>query len=570
MGTYMKKIWLIWNNRTRLTINKIVYQDESMKDNRKRLWGVATIIALISTVTVLFMNSFSTVLFKWIYGILNSTDVENVKWFSIFNLFVFLSFLISGIYDQLYRFWFAEDLELLVLSPISLNQLFVAKILERTYIKFMFFMLVLAVFFYQLSLFLNLSLGTGIILFGTFALQLVLVIVIRFIFISTMVIKKALQQSLLPFVLLFFSINIINAIFLIYLIKPFLKNMTHFFFYPFYLSIYESFFVKVVIKIASFTYFPHSMAVGVFKFSPFFALITYAIVIGILFKVADKRLNKLITEYIFGKMQEARSVRAEAKKKIHTDSIIFLVEKIPFIHPHVRFIMKKDLLIFTRDDKYRWKMVFVIMSLGLIGIVGAYYFIENNMDALSSHSTSASVFLSITVLFMFMNSIVSRFSIDSEGRSFRNLVILPVESKHIAMAKIISMLLALIPFLIIYFIGILILFKPNFLILSVIILSTMPVMLLIGLISTATFPNFSDESLLNLPSTRAKVMINILFGFYLLFNGILFYFISDPVISISAFVFTNCMLVIFLFGRFCNKIEGFTFNSFESLSELFD
>lgn len=98
MGTYMKKIWLIWNNRTRLTINKIVYQDESMKDNRKRLWGVATIIALISTVTVLFMNSFSTVLFKWIYGILNSTDVENVKWFSIFNLFVFLSFLISGIY----------------------------------------------------------------------------------------------------------------------------------------------------------------------------------------------------------------------------------------------------------------------------------------------------------------------------------------------------------------------------------------------------------------------------------------------------------------------------------------
>jgi len=30
MGTYMKKIWLIWNNRTRLTINKIVYQDESM------------------------------------------------------------------------------------------------------------------------------------------------------------------------------------------------------------------------------------------------------------------------------------------------------------------------------------------------------------------------------------------------------------------------------------------------------------------------------------------------------------------------------------------------------------
>lgn len=60
-------------------------------------------------------------------------------------------------------------------------------------------------------------------------------------------------------------------------------------------------------------------------------------------------------------------------------------------------------------------MVFVIMSLGLIGIVGAYYFIENNMDALSSHSTSASVFLSITVLFMFMNSIVSRFSIDSES-----------------------------------------------------------------------------------------------------------------------------------------------------------
>ncbi|WP_044747375.1 hypothetical protein [Bacillus alveayuensis] len=199
----MKKIWLIWNNRTRLTINKIVYQNESMKDKRKRLWVVATIIALISTVTVLFMNSFSTVLFKWIYGILNSTDVENVKWFSIFNLFVFLSFLISGIYDQLYRFWLAEDLELLVLSPISLNQLFVAKILEKTYIKFMFFMLVLAVFFYQLSLFLNLSLGTGIILFGTFALQLVLVIVIRFIFISTMVIKKALQQSLLPFVLLF-------------------------------------------------------------------------------------------------------------------------------------------------------------------------------------------------------------------------------------------------------------------------------------------------------------------------------------------------------------------------------
>lgn len=51
-------------------------------------------------------------------------------------------------------------------------------------------------------------------------------------------------------------------------------------------------------------------------------------------------------------MQEARSVRAEAKKKIHIVSIIFLLEKIPFIHPHVRFIMKKDMLIFTRDGRW--------------------------------------------------------------------------------------------------------------------------------------------------------------------------------------------------------------------------
>lgn len=121
----LKKIWFIWNNRTRLTINKMVCAGGDSKQNRMKLWSFAAVAAFAVITAVLFMNFFLPVLFDWTRDHLRGGTVqENVKWLSILNLLVFLSFSISGIYDHLYRFLLAEDIKFLVLSPLSLKQLF--------------------------------------------------------------------------------------------------------------------------------------------------------------------------------------------------------------------------------------------------------------------------------------------------------------------------------------------------------------------------------------------------------------------------------------------------------------
>lgn len=567
----MKKIWIIWNNRTRLTINKIVYAGEDSKQNRMKLRSFAAVAVFAVITAVLFMNFFLPVLFDWIRDQLHSGTVqENFKWLSILNVLVFLSFSISGIYDQLYRFLLAEDIKFLVLSPISLKQLFLAKILERMYIKLIFLVLVLAVFVYQLCRVLEIGIGMGFLLFAAFVSQFALAVAVRFVFISTMVIRKIFKQTLLPFALLFFSINVISAILIIYLVNPFLNGLSEYFFYPYYLSIYESPFVQFIVELAGFAYFPHSMAVGIFPFSCFFAFITYASMTFILFKLASKKYDRLDAQHILGKMHELQSAKEGAPGKLRQISAISLLERVPCVHPHVKWILRKDLLAFSRDEKYRWKAAFVIMSLGMTGMVGAYYFLESKVDAVSAHSASAHTLLSISVLLMLMNTIVNKFSIDSEGMSFRNLVVLPVNSKHIAMAKIIGMFFVLLPVCIVFIAAAFILLKPNLFVFTVGILLSLPVILLIGLVSTATFPNFSDDSLLNLPSTRAKVMISMLSGCYLFLHVLLFYFVNSPIAFMSIFILMNVVLVIFLFNKFSRKIEEVTFRNFESLSELFD
>lgn len=565
----LKKIWLIWNNRTRLSINKIVYAGDASNQNRIKLWSFAVVAALIALMAVLFVNSFSHILFEWIHENLSGrTAQENVKWFSILNLLILFSFSVSGIYDQLYRFLLADDIKLLVLSPISLKQLFLAKVLERTYIKFIFLIVVLAVFSYQLSRWMDIGLANDFVLFAALTCQFVLAFAVRFIFISTMVIRKILKQTLFPIVLIVLSINALGAILIMYLIHPFFSGIHEFFFYPYYLSIYESSFVQSIADFVSFTYLPHSMAVGTFPFSSLFALMAYSMMAFVLFKLAGMQFDRLDDQHILGKIHELQTVRRGAQKEWKRIPSISLLEKIPFIHPYVRSILRKDLLAFSRDEKYRWKAAFMIMSLGMTVTVGTYYFLEAKVDALSAHS--APIFLTISVLIMLMNSVVNKFSIDSEGMGFRNLVVLPVDSKHIAMAKIIGIHFVLLPFSLVYLAAGFILIKPNLIVLIPGFISAMPVIMLIGLVSTATFPNFSDDSLLNLPSTRAKVMISMLSGCYLFFNGFLFYLVNSLIVSMGIFIMMNVVLVIFLFKKLCQKIEGVTFTNFESLSELFD
>ncbi|MFS0646412.1 hypothetical protein [Siminovitchia sp. 179-K 8D1 HS] len=567
----LKKIWFIWNNRTRLTINKMVCAGGDSKQNRMKLWSFAAVAAFAVITAVLFMNFFLPVLFDWTRDHLRGGTVqENVKWLSILNLLVFLSFSISGIYDHLYRFLLAEDIKFLVLSPLSLKQLFLAKILERTYIKLIFLVLVLAVFVYQLCRVFEIGIGMGFLLFAAFVSQFALAVAVRFVFISTMVIRKIFKQTLLPFALLFFSINAISAVLIIYLVYPFLNGLSEFFFYPYYLSIYESPLVQFIVELAGFTYFPHSLAVGIFPFSILFAFFAYAAMTFILFKLASKKYERLDAQHILGKMHELQSAKEGAPGKPRQFSAISLLERVPCVHPHVKSILRKDLLAFSRDEKYRWKAAFVIMSLGITGMVGAYYFLESKVDAVSAHSASAHTFLSISVLLMLMNTIVNKFSIDSEGMSFRNLVVLPVDAKHIAMAKIIGMFFVLLPVCIVFIAAAFILLRPNLFVFTVGILLSLPVILLIGLVSTATFPNFSDDSLLNLPSMRAKVMISMLSGCYLFLHVLLFYFVNSPIVFICIFIIMNVVLVIFLFHKLSQKIEEVTFRNFESLSELFD
>ncbi|MFD1706975.1 hypothetical protein ACFSCZ_09555 [Siminovitchia sediminis] len=565
----MKKIWLIWNNRTRLSMNKIVYAGDPSNQNKTKFWSFALAAALIAVVVVLLVNSFSHVLLEWIHNHLSGlTEQDKVKWISTLNLVILLSWIATGIYDQLYRFLLAEDMKLLVLAPISLKQLFIGKILERTYIKSIFFIAVLAVFSYQLSVWLEFGLVKGFVLFAALVSQFVFAAFIRFMFISTMVIRKVLKKPLLPFALLFLCTNAMGAILILYVIQPFVSGMRGFFFYPYYLSIYESTFVQSIADFVSYSYFPHSMMAGSFPFSYVYALITFPVLVLILYWLSGKQLDRLDDRQILGKMHELQSLRKGFPQEQKPIPGMNLLETIPYLHPYVKSILKKDLLAFSRDEKYRWKAAFLMMSFGLAVIISAYYFFESKVDALSAQA--APVFLSISVLMMLMNSVINKFSIDSEGMGFRNLVVLPVNSKQIAMAKIIGLHCVLLPFSLIYIAAAFLLIKPNFFALSIGLLSAMPVIVLIGLIATATFPNFSDDSLLNLPSTRAKVMISLLSGCYLFTDGLLFYFTGSFFVSMGIFIVMNVILTVFLFKKFCQKIEGITFTNFESLSELFD
>ncbi|MDG5790185.1 hypothetical protein QA612_22350 [Evansella sp. AB-P1] len=145
----MKKIILIMTNRTRYIVNKMLY-DNNKPVTKKRSFLAAFLSIAILILFFVFLNSILNFTFNFLTLHLSILSLDEKVLWTHALLLVFLSTIIfSDIYNTYYRFFTSNDTDFLMQLPLSMGEVLVGKIIERTYLKVILTFMILVFIIYK-------------------------------------------------------------------------------------------------------------------------------------------------------------------------------------------------------------------------------------------------------------------------------------------------------------------------------------------------------------------------------------------------------------------------------------
>lgn len=563
-------------NRTRYIINKIFYSNiSSTKKNYSFIMICGFLLLVFGVVLILFNVSGNIVEFLEL-KIVTLSLIERIKWFHAFVLLLALSVISHDVFKVYYRFILSEDLDVLMKLPLSFNEILFGKILERTYIKAIFifvFLLFLFISFIR-SLDTRMWISWGIVFI--FVLVLILSHLIRIMIVIEMLMYRLANNRLILFIIFLFFIKVIQTMLVLYLMKPFIQisdhTLTLIYTYIINLPIVQGVYLMIerlptVTIISNITVYNH-VTYTILTINSLLLLLAGLVVIQKK-RVETFNNRQLLTDLY--QLRRSRIFRRSNSKVNQLTMVRRFISKLVFLHPHVRFILMKDICLFLRDTKYRWHAAFISMVVSIVFFLFILYFINFNLTTFPLDFTLVGMVIIQSILFIISKNIVNRFSIDSEGENIKNLLLAPVLPKHMAFVKLLEMIVLLIPSSFIIFISTYLVLKIPIVILTLFILSSLITAVTISLVSSTTFPNFDNNSLMDLPTARSNMLMTILFSGFLSINVIIHYiFHSNLLLFLCVYTGINMLLSLFLFQILCKKIQEVNFRNYESLTELLD
>lgn len=544
--------------RFKMFLNKIFFMNKSQKKYKKlELLTLSTVFSFLFFIILSTYSFLSFVGVKWVYLNFNNWSVTNyLGIISLFILYFLLNFSISNIDEVFYRIIKSNDNKKIMIFPITLGNFFSSKILEfniKEYFKFLFLSIPIIVssfyvFDFKLSnIFIALSL---LILILVFAVKIKL-ITISYIFLLK-VNKKKFKLTILR--LLLFVISLFNILILIFLLIPIALKTSIFGEYSNSISSLH----KIISSCFIETYWnPIYIFVNLsFTNSIFLSIIFITLISISLYFILNKLFIKIINNLSIQDTLELINHYNSPQKRIVIINNLFINKTtnkiLSFLSIKIRILFIKDILFVIRSNVREWLFIFItIISFYIITIL-SFYYIDIKIDKLNLNNEYMGLSMVIYGNMFVVSTLINRFSFDSEGKAFKNILLLPTSFINITLAKFINFFLVCFPF--VFFMSIVAYFVYPINIIELFIIATLSIITFIfsGLLASITFPDFKRESIFHLPTFNARILLSILSILYILFVSLIYYYVRIKFINIFIIIFISVLIIltyIFLIKR---------------------
>ena len=531
-------------------LNKIFFMNKSEKKYKKlELLTLSIILGFLFFVILSIYSFLSFIGMKWVYLNFNNWSIANcLGTISLFILYFVLNFSISNIDEIFYRIIKSNDNKKIMIYPITLDNFFLSKILEfnfKEYFKFLFLSIPIIVSSYYIfnfklsSLFIALSI---LILILIFAVKIKLII-ISYIFslkINTKKLKLIILRSLL------FVISLFNIIILIFLLIPIALKTSIFGDYFNSISslhkIINSNFIETYLN-------PIYLFVNLSFTKSIFLSITFIILISLsLYFILNKLFIKIINNLSIQDTLELINHYNSPQKRIVVTNNLFTNKTtnktLSFLNIKIRTLFIKDMLFIIRSNGREWLFIFItIISFYIITII-SFYYIDIKTDKLNLNNEYMGLSMVIYGNMFVVSTLINRFGFDSEGKSFKNILLLPTSFINITLAKFLNFFLICFPFLLFMSLVAYFVYPINLIELFIITNLSIITFIFSGLLASITFPDFKRESIFHLPSFNARILLSILSILYILFVSLIYYYVKIKFIKIFIIIFISISIIL--------------------------
>ncbi len=490
-------------------------------------------------------------------------DSEQKIWFNSLLLLLVMQVFTNNLHANVYRLLMAKDIKMLVTLIAKKKLILIGKLIERHLLQYA---TVILSFFVLILCGLKLS-SFETINFLVFLLCIIIAIVVthslKLLIIIEMTLKKLIRETLIVYNFVFLFFKAISLFLLLIILHPFMQYIPLENIKLLLESIYVNEFFVESKNITQYILRGHWLLIIIiiscsFAFLFFKKKFTYS--------KAAYLIQLLNSSYIKNKTNMNISIF-----NLYLNSIRGLITRIKFIPFQVIAIVEKDFNNFNRNNKYRLTATFFMIIAQYVIILSLYWFITYKTSlSINMENSKVLAITHISVTINMVGKLFNRFSIDFEGKSFIFLLLLPVKVENIALAKILSFIITVIPINIVLTLIIFLFYRTDFFHFMIIGVLTLIVGITIALLCTTTFPNFNRESYLDVPSTRADIMYKIMSSIYLFTSGSTILFLGMSSLSLQIFTIFSVGCSLFCYKVFCGKLRQTSFKSFASINEFFE
>ena len=566
----MTKSFLIIKNRALILINQFLYGNEIDKKNKKRLWLSISLISFAFFIIFALSFLFENILINFVFYKLVKLNIIQIQWVQTFLFFLLSGLIFNGILSSVYYILHNDDIEILLNSPISPFEFIIAKNYEKKFINsILLFLIIVLPLFINIYLVANIDLVTLFFIILLIAVMILFTQTIRLLIIGILVELKLKKQKMITYHIISAVFSLLNLYSLIYILYPVIDFMQN----EKISNIFNFIMDKTTAIWSNLIYYlplPHIIFVECFNnfhhknyFLSFLQLGLLLIILSLSLIIVLKFYNKFKKNNYFSLYNEY----AQPVKQTQLIKFLYIIEGIfSKFDLHIQAILVKDFRNFARDQKYRWFTIITFITLSFTTMALVLYFSDGANNIVKKFDLDILIMLFGCNLVIY--SLIDRFSIDSEGNNYPILFLSPINIKKIVWAKIIGMLVFAFPITTIFSLILFFLFDGNIWILLFQNVIVLPVLSVISIASGITFPNFEHKSILQIPSTQAKILINILTTIYIVFMGIIYSLVNLLLIKLGILLVVNIIIFIFFFRISCIKANKGDFINYQSIENM--
>lgn len=565
----MQNIYIILVKQFKVFLNKFIYAN---KENKKvqytsMLFSVI-LISIIGLVLFAFISFLLLFIVSKAVNILLLMDTEEqIKYLSILILLFVFSNIYLNINSNVQRVLQDKDYLFLATLPITSFEYLTAKFSDRYIIKLALRYVFIIPFLLIVFIYYKLQLTTIIYIFIMLALLLFMSFIIRLHLLLLLFKAKLERRVSYTYIGITITFLFVSALSLLYLIFPFKHLIDN----KFSVLVDKIIEIKMIQQSLNFLtsnkMLHYGISQSIFELQskgsyPAVLMTILIVFITILLIIIYKRMIKKVSysdlvNSLF-KYQEVRDNKNLEPKLLKP---ILILSKI--VPQTTGIIVKKDFKDFIRGSQYHWIYRIFIIIVEYTLIIFGVYLLNRFVESLTLDRSIVGFLLAVYGVNLVASNLIDRFGIDHEGENFIILKLSPVKPIQIISAKIYGLLIFSLPFSIIFSLLSLFIFKTKPILIMLTIILVVPAVSTINIAISTVFPNYKYESILDLPSTNARMLYTFLFTIYIGVTGLLVYYSNLWVFSLG-FILINISIVSLFSYLACKKLEHSYMNSYES------